>query len=125
MEVQAITRDVRVSARKIRLVADSIREIGSIDETLAVLSMVKKRGAYSLTKTLKSAVANAINNGKLEKENLLIEKIEVTDGQALKRFHPSTRGRVHPYKRRSSHVRIVLKTKPADAKAMADKGGEK
>jgi large subunit ribosomal protein L22 len=116
MEVQAITRDIRVSPRKIRLVADAIREMGSVDEALAALSMVKKRGAYSLTKTLKSAVANAINNGKLEKANLLIAKIEVTDGQALKRFHPSTRGRVHPYKRRSSHVRIVLKEKEGGSK---------
>lgn len=125
MEIQAITRDVRISPRKVRIVADSIRDAGSVDEALTVLSLLKKRGAYSLTKTLKSAVANAVNNAKLDKANLLIERIEVTEGQALKRYHPSTRGRIHPYKRRSSHVRVVLKAKPTDAKAMAGKEGGK
>jgi large subunit ribosomal protein L22 len=114
MEIQAITRDVRISPRKVRVVADSIRDAKSIDEALAVLSLLKKRGAYSLSKTLKSAVANAINNAKLDKADLLIARIEVTEGQALKRFHPSTRGRIHPYKRRSSHVRVVLQAREGE-----------
>ena len=135
MEIQAITRDVRVSPRKVRLVADAIRKTDSVDAALAALSILKKRGSYVLAKTLKSAVANAVTNAKLEKTNLLIAKIEVTEGQSLKRFHPSTRGRIHPYKRRSSHVRIVLKEKEAvvaptvaasgDKKAKTEKEGSK
>ena len=109
MALQAITRDIRISPRKVRVVADAIRGIASVDEALGVLSLLNKRGASTLEKTLRSAVANAITNAKLEKENLAIDRIEITEGQALKRYHPSTRGRVHPYKKRSSHVRIILK----------------
>lgn len=129
MEIQAVTRDVRVSPRKVRVVADAVRNASSVEEALAVLSLLKKRGAYSLSKTLKSAVANAVNNAKLEKENLLIARIEITEGQALKRYHPSTRGRIHPYKRRSSHVRIILKEKtismPVPNTIKEEKGGQK
>jgi len=110
MEVIAITRSVRISPRKVRLVADAVKAL-SVDEALNALQLMKKRGATYLSKTLKSAVANAVTNANLEKENLLIDRIEITEGQSLKRYHPSTRGRVHPYKKRSSHIRVVLKTK--------------
>ncbi len=107
--MQTITRanDIRTSTRKIRLVADAIRGL-SLDEALDVLSVIKKRGAHDLGKVLKSAAANALNNSKLDRNNLKIKTIDVNEGTALKRFHPSTRGRVHPYKKRSTNVRIVL-----------------
>lgn len=127
MAVQAITRDSRISPRKVRLVADAIRGIASVDEALGVLALMRKRGAAPLEKTLLSAVANGINNAKIEKDNLTIDRIEITEGQAFKRFHPSTRGRVHPYKKRSSHIRIILKEKivAATPVAIADKKGDK
>lgn len=107
MEITAITNQVRISPRKVRLVADAISHM-ELDEALETLPLIRKRGASILEKTLKSAVANAINNANLDRRNLTIARIEVTDGPALKRFHASTRGRIHPYKRRSSNVRIVL-----------------
>lgn len=110
MEIIAKSNSVRVSPRKIRLVADSIRKLRAI-EALNSLSLIKKRGASVLFKTLKSAIANAKNNAKLQEESLFIKAIEVTEGGALKRYHPSTRGRIHPYKRRSSHIKIVLEEK--------------
>lgn len=125
MQVQAISKSVRISPRKVRLVADAVRTM-AVDDALASLSLMKKRAAQAIAKTLASAVANAINNNQLERTNLQIAKIEVAEGQALKRYHPSTRGRIHPYKRRSSHIRVVLEEKrPAAAKAMAGKEGEK
>lgn len=130
MQVQAITRDIRISPRKVRLVADAVRGAGSVDEAIATLSLLDKRGATAIAKTIKSAVANAVTNAKLDKENLMIHAIEVTEGQALKRYHPSTRGRIHPYKRRASHIRVVLGEKAAspvkeEKKAAAEKGGKK
>ena len=107
MEVRAVSKSVRVSPRKIRLIADAIRKL-SVDEALGALSLLKKRGSYSLEKTLKSAVANATNNANLKREDLVIKSIDVLDAPSYKRYHPSTRGRVHPYKRRGSHVIIVL-----------------
>jgi large subunit ribosomal protein L22 len=121
MEVRAIAKSVRVSPRKVRLVADAIRNL-SIEEALQVLDAAEKRAALPIAKTLKSAVANAVNNAKLEKGTLLIGSIQVAEGQPLKRFHPSTRGRIHPYKKRSSHITVVLKEDPkAVAAAVATK----
>ena len=110
MEMQAVTRAVRISPRKVSIVADVIRNMPA-KAALNVLSLVKKRGASVLTDTLKSAIANALKSGKIEEEKLIISRIEVNEGPFLKRFHASTRGRTHPYKKRSSHVRIILEVK--------------
>lgn len=110
MEAVAISKSVKISTRKVRLVADSVRDM-SAKEALNILSLIKKRGATAIEKTLKSAVANAVNNGKANVENLMIKSIEVGEGQKLKRHRPSTRGRVHPYKKRSSHIKIILEEK--------------
>jgi len=109
MEVIAKTT-VRVAPRKVRLVADAIRKL-SLDEALRSLSVIKNRGSVGLEKTLKSAIANAINNNKLKQEELKIKLIDVLEAPSYKRFHPSTRGRVHPYKRRGSKIKIVLEAK--------------
>jgi large subunit ribosomal protein L22 len=107
MEIIAVSKSVRIAPRKVRLIADSIRK-QSIDDALASLSLINKRGTDPLKKTLKSAIANAVNNQKLDKNMLVIKAIEITEAPFYKRFRPSTRGRVHPYKRRGSHIKIVL-----------------
>lgn len=121
MEIIARTKSVRVSPRKVRLVADAIRNM-PVDKALQALMHAEKRGAYVLQNTLKSAIANAVNNAKLKQEDLVIGELIVNQGSFLKRYHASTRGRIHPYKKRSSHVKIVLKEKVADK---AIKKGEK
>lgn len=98
---------VRVAPRKVRLVADALRPM-TLQNALANLTAIKNRGAVSLGKTLQSAVANATNNNNLKIETLKIKSILVTEAPSYKRFHPSTRGRVHPYKRRGSNITIVL-----------------
>ncbi|CAN5128751.1 50S ribosomal protein L22 [soil metagenome] len=107
MEIQAVTKGVKISTRKVRLVADAVRH-QSLTDALGTLHMVKKRGASALEKTLRSAMANAVNNAHLDVASLTISQIEISEGVSLKRFHASTRGRVHPYKKRSSHIRVVL-----------------
>lgn len=101
---------VRVAPRKVRLVADAIRRL-SLEDALDSLTAIKNRGSVSLEKTLKSAVANAVNNSKLQKETLSIKSIVITEAPSYKRFHASTRGRVHEYKRRGSNIRIILEGK--------------
>ena len=105
----AKSKGVRVSTRKVRLVADLIRKM-SAEKALATLSQLSKRGAVSLDKTLKSAIANAVSKG-MVREKLMIKSLEVNEAPALKRYHPSTRGRIHPYKKKSSHIKIVLEEK--------------
>jgi len=110
MEVRALAKSVRISPRKLRLIADAIRNL-PVDDALRVLTVAQQRAAGTMIKTLNSAVANAVNNAKLDRQNLFISSVMVNEAQALKRFHPSTRGRIHPYKKRGSHVEIVLKEK--------------
>ena len=111
--MQTITRinELKISPRKIRLITDAIRGL-SLDEAQDALTVIQKRGARDLDKALKSAVANAVNNSNLEKKNLIIKTIDINEGPSFKRFHPSTRGRIHPYKKRTSDIRIVLQEKP-------------
>lgn len=110
MEIVAKSKSVRVSPRKVRLIADAVKKM-SINDAVRNLEVIKKRGAYPLLKSLKSAVANAINNTKLSEEKLFIKAIDIVEGPSFKRFHASTRGRIHPYKKRSSHIRVVLGVK--------------
>ena len=110
MEIVAISKSIRISPRKVRLVADGIRNL-PLNKALDVLSMTQKRGATVLNNVFKSAIANAANNSKKNLDSLTIKGIEVWDGPVIKRFHPSTRGRVHPYKKRSSHIKIILEAK--------------
>lgn len=108
MNITAEAKSVKMSPRKVRLVADAVRSL-SIRQALISLDLLDKRAAGPLKKTIESAVANAVHNAQLEKDSLRIAEIIVNEGQAMKRFHPSTRGRVHPYKRRTSHIRVTLK----------------
>lgn len=110
MNFIAQSKSVRISPRKVRLVADAIRKL-SVEEALKALAVIDKRGAYGLEKTIKSAVANAKNRESLNENDLILERVEVMEGPALKRYHPSTRGRVHPYKKKSSHIKIILNKK--------------
>ena len=114
MEVRAIAKNIRISPRKVRLIADAIRNLSAI-EAHNILEGTYKQAARPLSKALKSAVANAVNNAKLDSANLVIASIQISQGQALKRFRPSTRGRIHPYKKRGSTINIVLKEKVISA----------
>lgn len=123
MEIRAIAKSVRVSPRKVRIVADAIRHL-SLEEAMHALQATPRRAAGPLEKTLKSAAANAVNNANLELKSLKIATIMVNEGAALKRFRPSTRGRVHPYKKKSSNITVVLQSVAAQpaVSAKAQKG---
>ncbi|MBP6882628.1 MAG: 50S ribosomal protein L22 [Candidatus Levybacteria bacterium] len=107
MQVIATATQIRISPRKARLVADAVRDLPLV-QALAALDVIEKRGSGVIKKTIMSAVANATNNAKMQKDNLKIFRLEISEGPALKRYHASTRGRIHPYKRRSSHIRVIL-----------------
>lgn len=107
MKFIAVSKSVRMSPRKVRLVADTVRGT-TVQEALRRLSLIEKRARDPIENTLKSALANAANRAKTTSEHLFIAAVEVGGGPALKRYHPSTRGRVHPYKKRSSHIKVVL-----------------
>lgn len=106
MEYTATSKYIRTSTRKLRLIADLVRGL-SVSVALAQLSAMPKMAAVPFTKVLASAVANAKN--KQAKEDVLrIKTIDVMGGPVMKRFHAVSRGQAHPYKKRMTHVKIVL-----------------
>lgn len=107
MEYKAIAKNIKVSPRKMRLVADGVKKQG-LNQALFSLTVMNKRASNPLKKAIDAAVANAVNNFKADKASLSIKDIMITEGLAMKRFHFAARGRVRPYKRRSSHITVVL-----------------
>jgi large subunit ribosomal protein L22 len=107
MNVTATLSYLRMSPRKVTLVAQLIRGQG-VGDAQTQLRFFPKRAAQPLLKLLNSAVANAENNFKLEKDNLYIRSVIVNQGPALKRFQPRAFGRAAQIMKRSSHVTITL-----------------
>lgn len=107
MEYTANIKNIKVSPRKMRLVADGVKS-KKIAQALSALTVMNKRAADPVKKALESAIANAVNNKNADKNMLEIKDIIINEGSALKRFHFAARGRVRPYKRRMSHIRVIL-----------------
>lgn len=107
MKVKARSKWVRSGARKIRRVVNLLRG-KSAKAALAYLAFMPHKGARILESTLKSAVANAKNNFKLDESSLYISEAFVDEAAALKRFKAASRGRAAPRKRRISHVTVCV-----------------
>lgn len=110
MKIKAEKKYIRTSPRKIRLVADMIRDL-SLSEAIVALTHVRKRAAKPMLKTLKQAQANAVNNLNLSKDSLSIHSIEVNEGATYKRWNPVSRGRAHSILKRTSHIKVILSSK--------------
>jgi len=106
MEFSATSKYVRVSTRKVRLVADSIRKMKP-DVALSYLAALPQSGADPLLKALASAIANA-KEKQVKADGLLFKTIEVMGGPVMKRFRAVSRGNAHSYKKRMTHIRVVL-----------------
>lgn len=107
MNVQAIAKGVRMSPRKVGVVAALVRG-RSVADALIILEHTPRRSADPVYKVVASAKANAENNHNLKPDTLSIVEISVSPGPRLKRFRPAARGRALPFQRRSSHIRVVL-----------------
>lgn len=112
MEIQALTKYARMSPKKVREVANEIQG-RSVPEATDLLSLIPRKSARLLAKTLKSAVANAENNHNLSADKLIVHRALVECGPVLKRFKAGARGSAKPRVKRMSHLRIVL----SDSKA--------
>ncbi len=107
MESRAVARYVRISPYKTRLVVDLIRG-KKVDEALKILKFTKKRSARIVEKVIRSAMANALQDSKIDVDNLFIKRIYVDEGPMLKRYRPMSMGRVGRIRRRTSHITVVL-----------------
>ena len=106
-EAQAILSNVRVSPRKLNLVAGLIRD-RSAAEAVATLTFSKRRIAQQVKKVLESAIANAENNHQLDVDRLVVSRAEVGRSMVMKRFHARGRGRSSRIEKWFSHLKIVV-----------------
>jgi large subunit ribosomal protein L22 len=112
VSARALMRGTRQSPYKMRLVIDQIRG-KDVNEALALLTFSKKHAAVQISKTLKSAVANAeqaarSTNAALDVDALYVKHAVINEGPKLKRFMPAAQGRATPIQKRTSHVEIVV-----------------
>ena len=109
-EARATLKYSRISARKVKIVADLIRG-KNVDEALAIIKFTPKASSEILEKLLKSAIANAENNHDMKHENLYVAEIYANQGPTLKRIRPAAKGSAVRIRKRTSHVTIVLREK--------------
>ncbi len=110
MEAKAILRYVRITPRKCNQVLALIRG-QAVDQAQNTLQFTPKNGARIVQKVLKSAVANALNVGKVRIEDLYIKEAVVGAGPTLKRWLPRAQGRATPILKRMSHVSLTVATR--------------
>ena len=106
-EVKAFARYIHVSPRKLRLVADLVRT-NSVDTALEQLRFSSKNAALPLTKVINSAVANAVHNFNLNRDNLYIKSLTIDGGPVYKTYAPRAQGRAFVERKRTSHINLIL-----------------
>lgn len=109
MEVTALSKNIRMSPRKLRPMAHSIKKLG-ISEALTKLKFFGNSAGLELAKTLSSAVSNAKINAKLEEKNLKIKNIVIDEGFKMKRQDKSHGARFGSgvIQKRASHIKVIL-----------------
>ena len=107
MEVTAITRNVRMSASKGRPLARKCQGL-PVAAALRVVEFSPRKAALVLSKTLKSAMANARNNANLDVDTLKVSLCVFDEGTRMRRFWPRARGSASPIAKRLCHCKVVL-----------------
>ena len=107
MEVLSLTRNARMSPKKMREVARTIqgrKAAAAVD----YLTLIPRKSARLIVKTLKRAIANAENNNNLSADSLTVKSAIIENGPVLKRFKAGARGTAKPRRKKMSHIRIIL-----------------
>jgi large subunit ribosomal protein L22 len=122
-QAMAVARNIRVSPRKLNLVAQQIRG-KKVDRALNVLTFSEKRIAGTVKKCLQSAIANAENNHDLDVDDLVVKEASVGKNLVMKRFHARARGHAGGIEKFFSQITIVVEEKreeePAKTETKAD-----
>ncbi len=107
MEVKAVTRMVRISPLKVRLVMDVVRG-KPVDQALSTLQYMPQKAAREVARTIKSAAANAEHNFDLDRDVLFIKRIYADQGPVLKRFMPRARGMANRIRKPTTHITVIV-----------------
>lgn len=130
IQIKAIAKNIRISPRKVAVVADLVRR-RSVSDALTILEHTERKAAGPIIKVINSAVANGRNNLRLSNEileSLDIHTIMVTEGTTLKRYKfvgAGRRAKPRPMLKRSSHVTVILSVPQENAKKVAVKASAK
>lgn len=111
-EFKVSARNVRMSARKARLVMDAVRGRAA-NEAVVLLQFVNRRSAPAIKKLIESAVANAEDYGNrsgvdIETDSLVVAEARVDEGPRMKRWRPRSRGMANPFTRYTCHLHVTL-----------------
>jgi large subunit ribosomal protein L22 len=112
-EAQCIISNLRVSPRKLNLVAEMIRNLPA-QNAVSALTFSKRRIAHQVKKALESAIANAENNHSLDVDRLIVSRAEVGRSIVMRRFHARGRGRAARVEKWFSHLKIVVAERAQD-----------
>ena len=107
-EARAIAKNVRLTPRKARLVIDLVRG-KSVKEALGILANTNRAASLPVTKLIKSAAANAVNNFGMDEDSLYIAQIWANDGLRMKRYLPRAKGSASGLVKRNCHMTVVVK----------------
>ena len=124
MSVKAVAKGVRMSPRKVGVVAALVRG-RTVADALTILEHTPRRSAVAVRKTIESAKANADHNHGYKPDTLTITEISVSPGPRLKRYRPAAHGRALPFQRRTSHIRVVVDGEKREVKKPAAKSAAK
>ena len=107
MQIQAVTKNLRISAQKMRLAANKIRG-KSVSQALEILTFAETKSAKLALKTLESAIANAENNEGADIDDLVVSECYVDEGATMRRMRARAKGRGNVILKRSSHITVKL-----------------
>ncbi len=106
-EAAAMHKGARISAQKVRLIADQVRG-KAVDEALKYLSFSPKKAAVLVKKVLESAVANSEHNDGMDIDELKVSTIFIDEGTTMKRIRPRAKGRADRILKRSCHITVKV-----------------
>jgi large subunit ribosomal protein L22 len=109
MEAVAVAKHVGYPARKVRQVADLVRG-HNVEHALEILKFTSRAAAVPMSKTIKSAMHNMVNQkgGVVDAEDIIVKIILVDEGRTLYRIRPRAQGRAFRIRKRSSHIKVIV-----------------
>lgn len=123
MEAKAVAKYVRMSSSKLKPVTDLVRG-KDLNEALTILKFTPGKGSELVEKVVQSAAANAENNHNMNLDELYVAEINANQGPTMKRWRAGAQGRAGMILKRTSHIYVTLKEKPAKKPAKAEKPEE-
>ncbi len=107
MEAKAVSKFIRISPQKARLVGDNIRG-KPVEDAVNILNYTPRKAARLIKKVLNSALANAEQNFSLDVDSLYVKQVHIDEGPTLKRIKPRAMGRANRILKRTSHITVIL-----------------